>query len=77
MDVMEKFEDKLGKLKEIVEKLESGNISLDESLKQFETGTKLLGECFKSLDKYSKKVQILTEKSGGKTELSDFEPEAD
>lgn len=74
---MEKFEDKLEKLKNIVEKLESGNISLDESLKQFENGTKLLGECFKSLDKYYKKIQILTEKKDGETELSDFEPETD
>lgn len=74
---MEKFEDKLEKLKNIVEKLESGNISLDESLKQFENGTKLLGECFKSLDKYNKKIQILTEKKDGETELSDFEPETD
>ena len=74
---MKKFEDKLEELKKIVDKLETGNISLDESLKQFETGTKLLGECFKSLEKYSKKIQILTEKSGGKTELNDFEPDAD
>ncbi len=74
---MEKFEDKLEKLNNIVEKLESGNISLDESLKQFENGTKLLGECFKSLDKYNKKIQILTEKKDGETELSDFEPETD
>lgn len=74
---MEKFEDKLEKLKNIVEKLETGNISLDESLKQFENGTKLLGECFKSLDKYNKKIQILTENNDGKTELNDFDPETD
>lgn len=74
---MQKFENKLEELKKIVEKLESGNISLDESLKQFETGTRLLGECFKSLEKYNKKIQILTEKKSGETELSDFEPESD
>ena len=74
---MKKFEDKLEELKKIVDKLETGNISLDESLKQFESGTKLLGECFKSLEKYSKKIQVLTEKEGGGTELSDFEQEAE
>ena len=74
---MKKFEDKLEELKKIVDKLETGNISLDESLKQFESGTKLLGECFKSLEKYSKKIQVLTKKDGGGTELSDFEQEAE
>ena len=74
---MKKFEDKLEELKKIVDKLETGNISLDESLKQFESGTKLLGECFKSLEKYSKKIQVLTEKEGGGTELSDFEQEVE
>ena len=74
---MKKFEDKLEELKKIVDKLETGNISLDESLKQFESGTKLLGECFKSLEKYSKKIQVLTDKDGGGTELSDFEQETE
>lgn len=74
---MQKFEDKLNELKKIVDKLETGNISLDESLKQFEEGTKLLGECFKSLEKYNKKIQILTEKNSGEIELNDFEPEVE
>ena len=72
---MQKFEDKINELQKIVDKLESGNISLDESLKQFEKGTKLLGECFKSLEKYQKKIQILTENSSGETKLEDFDPD--
>lgn len=75
--IMKKFEDKLDELKKIVDKLETGNISLDESLKEFESGTKLLGECFKSLEKYSKKIQLLTENEDGGLELSDFEQEAE
>ena len=71
---MNTFEDKLKELKKIVDKLEAGNISLDDSLKQFEEGTKLLGECYKSLEKYQKKIQVLTEDSTGELKLEDFEP---
>ena len=74
---MNTFEDKLNELKKIVEKLETGNISLDESLKQFEKGTKLLGDCYKSLEKYEKKIQVLTEDSSGETQLEDFEPDVE
>ena len=74
---MRKFEDKLNELKKIVDKLETGNISLDESLKQFEEGTKLLGDCYKSLEKYQKKIQVLTESSTGELELKDFEPDVE
>lgn len=74
---MDKFEEKLNKLKKIVDKLETGNISLDESLKQFEEGTKLLGDCYKSLEKYQKKIQLLTENTTGESELEDFEPDVE
>ena len=70
---MEKFEDKLTKLKDIVNQLESGNISLDESLQQFETGTKLIKDCHKQLEEFKKKVSLLVKNSGGEIEFKDFE----
>lgn len=47
---MEKFEDLLKELSEIVEKLESGKLSLDESIKYYKRGLELSELCKKKLE---------------------------
>ena len=46
---MEKFEDLLNELNEIVKSLESGNLTLDESIKQYQRGIDLSNKCKKNL----------------------------
>ncbi len=52
------FQEKLQKLKEIVEKLEDKNISLEEALDLFKGGCLLLKELKKSLKEAKQKVEI-------------------
>lgn len=47
---MEKFEDYLKELSEIVDLLESGNLSLDESIKKYQRGLELSNLCKKKLE---------------------------
>ena len=74
---MKNFEDKLTKLKKIVDDLETGDVSLDESLKQFELGTKLITDCYKQLEEFQKKITVLVENSKGDIEQKEFESDKD
>ena len=47
---MEKFEDYLKELSEIVEELESGKLSLDESITKYKRGLELSNLCKKKLE---------------------------
>lgn len=47
---MEKFEDYLKELSEIVEELESGKLSLEESIEKYKRGLELSNLCKKKLD---------------------------
>jgi len=47
---MEKFEDYLKELNEIVSLLESGKLSLDESIEKYKRGLELSELCKKKLD---------------------------
>lgn len=69
---MESFEDKLKKVKKIVEDLESGKLDLDKSIKKFEEGTKLIKECHEQLEEVKKQITILVEDSEGNTIEEDF-----
>lgn len=56
---MEKFEDYLKELGEIVEMLEKGNLTLDESIEKYKRGLELSSLCKKMLDD-AKKVIVNT-----------------
>ena len=47
---MEKFEDYLKELNDIVTELESGKLSLDESIKNYQRGIELSNLCKKQLE---------------------------
>ena len=68
------FEEKLGKLEEVVKKLESGEASLEDSLKLFEEGVSLTRECTKMLSDAEAKVKKLTENADGSAKEETFEP---
>ena len=51
------FEEKLEKLKTIVEGLESGEIPLKESIDKFKEGAELIKECYKELEEAELKVE--------------------
>jgi exodeoxyribonuclease VII small subunit len=53
------FEDKLGKLDEILEELEGGELPLEEALARFEEGVKLVAAARKELSRADGKVQEL------------------
>lgn len=57
---MEKFEDKLKRLQEIVNKLESEDVDLDTSIALYEEGLKLSKELNDQLSKYDEKIQELS-----------------
>ena len=70
-----KFEDALSRLETIVNELEKGDLPLDGSLKIFEEGIKLSKTCLKMLDDAERKVEILVQEPGGKTQLQAFSVE--
>lgn len=70
---MNKFEDNMKELEEIVNSLESGKASLDECVTLFEKGVKLTDECVKMLDNAEQKIKILVEKTNGDVEEEDFD----
>lgn len=47
---MEKFEDYLNELNEIIKELESGKLSLEESIKKYQRGLELSEYCKKKLE---------------------------
>ena len=59
----EKFEDKMNKLKEIVDKLDDENISLDESISLYEDGLKLSKELQEKLKTFEKKIDELSKEN--------------
>ena len=63
-----KFEAAMTRLEEIVHALESGNLSLDDSLRVFEEGTGLLRLCTRRLEDAERRIEILMQDEGGKTE---------
>lgn len=71
------FENKLGRLEDIVKKMESGDLALEESLKLFEEGVKLSRECHTQLDQAEQKVKILMSVDAqGNPQLKDFKAES-
>ena len=69
---MNKFEDNITKLDEIVKKLEGGNAALDECVALFEDGVKLTDECIKMLDNAEHKIKLLVQNKDGEVSETDF-----
>ena len=66
------FEQKIGRLEEIVALLEKGDAQLADSLQLFEEGTKLAGDCAKLLDDAEQKVVKLAKGADGAPVESSF-----
>jgi exodeoxyribonuclease VII small subunit len=71
------FEERLGRLEQIVEKLESGEVGLDESLKLYAEGAGLIRDCRKTLAEAEKKIAKLTETASGDLATEPFGPPED
>ncbi|MFQ5457258.1 MAG: exodeoxyribonuclease VII small subunit [Myxococcota bacterium] len=72
-----RFEDALRKLEGIVERLEDGEIPLEDALKLYEDGVRLSRLCEKKLEEAEKKIETLSQGSGGKVTARPFEEDAD
>jgi exodeoxyribonuclease VII small subunit len=55
-----KFEEKLGKLEELVAKMESGSMKLDDMITAFEEGRKLVAECQGELESIRLRIEKVT-----------------
>ena len=64
------FEQRLGRLEEIVSSLEQGDVQLADSLALFEEGTKLIAACTKQLDQAEQQVvKLMKGPDGAPVEL--------
>ena len=62
---LEKFEEAMKRLEEIVRSLEEGQLPLEDALAVFEEGMKLVNFCSTKLEEAEKKVTLLIQESGG------------
>ena len=72
---IEKFEEAMKRLEEIVRNLESGEPSLEDALKIFEEGMTLARFCSKKLEEAEEKVTLLVQESNGKHKQILFDPD--
>lgn len=72
---VEKFEEGLAKLEDIVSALEDRNIGLDRALASFEEGLLLSRALKKRLDEAAGKIEILTKDLTGRPSASPFDPD--
>ena len=66
------FEEKLGRLEQIVRSMERGDVALEESLKLFQEGTELVRSCGKLLDEAELQVKIISAAADGSPVEEDF-----
>lgn len=59
MEQHESFEQRLTRIKEIVNSIENGQMPLEESVRQFETGIQQLNELEKELTEMKRRITIL------------------
>jgi exodeoxyribonuclease VII small subunit len=55
-----KFEEKMGKLEELVAGMESGGMKLDDMIKAFEEGRRLVSECQSELESIRTRIEKVT-----------------
>jgi exodeoxyribonuclease VII small subunit len=72
----ERFDDLLGRLREVVEKLENGNLSLEDSLKFFEEGIDLCRRGATILDSAERKVEVLLAGPGSTNRTAPFDAQS-
>lgn len=72
----ERFDDLLGRLREVVEKLENGNLSLEDSLKFFEEGIDLCRRGATILDSAERKVEVLLAGPGNTNRVAPFDAQS-
>lgn len=65
------FEEKMGRLEEIVRILEAGDRPLEESMALFEEGVRLSNECKDVLEKTEKKITVLLSKQENEIPFSE------
>jgi len=58
------FEEKLEKLKEIVEELEDGEIPLKESTDKYQNSLNLIKQCYEELENAELKIEKIMKKEG-------------
>jgi len=58
------FEEKLKKLKEIVEELEEGEIPLKESMDNYQNSLDLIKQCYEELENAELKIEKIMKKEG-------------
>jgi exodeoxyribonuclease VII small subunit len=61
--MMETYEQRIEKLKQIIEKIEDGNTSLDESIRLYEQGAALVKQCENLLAEAQVKITTLSRDS--------------
>ncbi len=67
------FEQRLNRVKDIIDGIESGQMSLEESVKQFEMGIQSLNELEKELGEMKRRITVLQEKPDGTLEEKPME----
>lgn len=74
---VEKFEDALKRLEEIVETLENEDVSLDECVKLFEEGVELSKFCRKKLNQVEDRIKKLSKNLDNEFSVEDFRGDTD
>ena len=69
------FDDKLGRLEEIVGELEQGGLGLEPAIERYQEGIQLLKECHLALDSHRRRVEELTQEA--ETAIRPFEGDPD
>ncbi len=59
------FDDKLGRLEQLVGELEQGGLGLEPAIERYQEGLQLLKECHRALETYKQRVQELTREAEG------------
>jgi exodeoxyribonuclease VII small subunit len=71
------FEQAIQRLEKIVAEMEGAELPLEDVLKKYEEGTRLVQFCSQKLEEAEKKIEVLTKKSNGATELKPFQADQD
>ncbi|MEI8342102.1 MAG: exodeoxyribonuclease VII small subunit [Verrucomicrobiota bacterium] len=69
------FEPAIERLEAIVEEMESDKLPLEELLARYEEGVQLVKFCSEKLEDAGKRIEMITRDSGGKPQVSEFDPE--
>jgi exodeoxyribonuclease VII small subunit len=69
------FEQAIARLEKLVAEMESSELSLEDVLKRYEEGSRLVRFCGRKLEEAERKIELLSRKNDGSTEVTPFEPE--